>query len=255
MKARSVTAGSGLAPIAVIPAGGKGVRFANIPAAADKPARHPAAKQAIRVAGHSLLEWSLRAVVRGGQCRRALVALPTDSRAEDFEVDAEFVGCPVNYCQGGASRAESVLNALCDLADEPEDSWVLVHDAVRPLLPPADVERLKQAVIADTARDGGILAVPVVDALKRGQGCKVASQLDRRDLWLAQTPQMFRLQPLRQALERASQLSDIGDEAEAMAADGFSVLLVVGDPINRKVTWSSDLEWVKGQLHAQERCS
>lgn len=230
------------APLVVIAAAGRGTRFA------------AASKQLVRVRGHSLLEWSLRAVVRPAACRRALVALPADAfeLSEDDRPDEQFVGCPVSFCAGGASRAESVLCALHQLADERDENWVMVHDAVRPLLPARDVERLLQAVAAPSAAadgwQGSILAEPVVAALHRGSEEALTDSLERNGLWLAQTPQLFRLGVLRASLERAPDLAAVADEAQAVRAAGGQVRVVVGSSLNRKVTRLEDLDWVEPLL-------
>ena len=233
--------GQAQTPIAVVAAAGRGQRFAGD-------------KQFACAQGRSLLEWSLRAVVRGGGCARALVAVPRDS--DEPALDSDFVGCPIAFCDGGDSRAQSVLNALCALADEPPDTWVLVQDAVRPLTPAADVAKLVAEVgrRAGDGQIGGILAEQVVAAVKRVEDGELVANLDRRGLWLAQTPQMFRLRLLRSALERAVERQiAVADEAQAVSEAGGRVLVVAGSGINRKVTWASDMQWVEPGLLEGER--
>jgi len=146
------------------------------------------------------------------------------------------------YC-GGATRANSVHNGLiAAMAAIDADDWVLVHDAARPCLPRADLERL----IAECSGDaiGGILALPVADTVKRvakdeAGVARIARSEDRTQLWLAQTPQMFRVGLLAQALHAAK--GDVTDEASAVEQLGLQPRLVVGSRRNIKVTYAEDL--------------
>lgn len=139
---------------------------------------------------------------------------------------------------GGATRHQSVLNGLQAVRDQAgDDDWVLVHDAARPGLTRTMVERLIDQVTDDPV--GGLLALPVVDTLKRGdtQG-RVQATVPRDGLWAAQTPQMFRYALLRKALERAT---DMTDEASAVEALGLAPKLVEGSPRNFKITLPHDV--------------
>ncbi len=146
------------------------------------------------------------------------------------------------YC-GGATRAESVHNGLiAAMAAIDADDWVLVHDAARPCLPRADLERL----IAECSGDaiGGILALPVADTVKRvakdeAGVARIARSEDRTQLWRAQTPQMFRVGLLAQALHAAK--GDVTDEASAVEQLGLQPRLVTGSRRNIKVTYAEDL--------------
>ncbi len=144
---------------------------------------------------------------------------------------------------GGGERCYSVLNALKALSKTAgKDDWVLVHDAARPCLRRSDLDCL-----IDSARRhpvGGLLALPVRDTLKRAaENGTVDTTIDRRSLWQALTPQMFRLSALRQALEGAlSQRCLVTDEAQAMELAGQAPLLVEGHEDNIKITRPQDLE-------------
>jgi 2-C-methyl-D-erythritol 4-phosphate cytidylyltransferase len=131
---------------------------------------------------------------------------------------------------GGESRARSVANGLDALAaaGAAADDWVLVHDAARCLVRPDWIDRLIDACSADPV--GGLLAVPVADTLKREHDGRVASTVGRAGLRQAQTPQMFRLRPLRERL--AAHGDGATDEASAMEAAGYRPLLVAGDAEN-----------------------
>jgi 2-C-methyl-D-erythritol 4-phosphate cytidylyltransferase len=120
--------------------------------------------------------------------------------------------------------------------------WVLVHDAARPGLTPALIAKLISGVEDDPV--GGLLALPVVDTVKRAATsatARAAATVARNGLWLAQTPQMFRYQLLRQALAAAPDPAAITDDASAVEALGLSPRLIEGHPRNFKVTLPDDL--------------
>jgi 2-C-methyl-D-erythritol 4-phosphate cytidylyltransferase len=143
------------------------------------------------------------------------------------------------YC-GGETRAASVFNGLLAARDFIAASdWVLVHDAARPCLGREALDRLLEELDADET--GGLLAVPVPDTLKRGnRDARVSSTEPRDNLWLAQTPQMFRYRLLIEAL-RAVDPAVITDEAQAIEGLGLKPRLVLGDTRNIKVTFPEDL--------------
>jgi 2-C-methyl-D-erythritol 4-phosphate cytidylyltransferase len=138
------------------------------------------------------------------------------------------------------------LRSLQEQGVDPSD-WVLVHDAARCLITP----RLIQALLAACANDsvGGLLALPLPDTLKASVDGRVSATLNRSDKWLAQTPQMFRLGSLAQALEQPSE--DITDEASAMEAKGFAPLLIEGASFNFKVTYPQD--WALAEAVLNDR--
>jgi 2-C-methyl-D-erythritol 4-phosphate cytidylyltransferase len=117
--------------------------------------------------------------------------------------------------------------------------WVLVHDAARPCLTQALLDKLMHELAGDAV--GGILAAPVADTLKReGQAGRIAETVPRAGLWGAQTPQMFRYGQLREALEKAG--NQVTDEASALEFMGLAPRLVESDPGNLKVTYPLDLK-------------
>jgi 2-C-methyl-D-erythritol 4-phosphate cytidylyltransferase len=227
---------------AILPAAGVGSRMGG-----DLP------KQYLTLAGTTLLEHSLRALLDCPRIDVVVVALnPHDVKAGSLPLlrDPRVI-----RVDGGDERCDSVLAGLDVLAGEAVDTdWVLVHDAARPCVRPADIERLIEAVIA--AGTGGILAEPIVDTVKRaGADGLVNETLDRSCLWRAQTPQMFRLLALREALGNAREQGlGVTDEASAMELAGGKVQLVAGSPGNLKVTVPADLplaEWYLQQYAAE----
>jgi 2-C-methyl-D-erythritol 4-phosphate cytidylyltransferase len=146
---------------------------------------------------------------------------------------------------GGPSRAHTVLNGLAALrADGAHaDDWVLVHDAARCLLRAAWVDALIEACEHDPV--GGLLALPVADTLKRAHQGRVAGSVERADAWQAQTPQMFRVGRLHDALTRALTHGEgqaVTDEASAIESLGDAPLLVQGALENFKLTFPTDFE-------------
>ena len=147
---------------------------------------------------------------------------------------------------GGATRADTVLNTLKAMATSgiDQDAWILVHDAARPGLTVEAARRLIQAVTEHVYVSGGILAMPMADTLKlispQNPQC-IGKTLPRDGLWLAQTPQMFRLMALTEALDAAIKSKfEVTDEASAMERAGCEPLLVPGEWRNIKVTYPQD---------------
>ncbi|MCY7370798.1 MAG: 2-C-methyl-D-erythritol 4-phosphate cytidylyltransferase [Polaromonas sp.] len=208
------------------------------------------AKQYREIAGQSLVLHTLAAFSRVSRLAATWVVVAPE--------DGFFVGQPASFtvCRnGGASRAESVRNGLAALQQagaQPQD-WVLVHDAARCLITPAQIDALIDACAGDAV--GGLLAHRVPDTLKASADGRVAATLDRTDKWLAQTPQMFRLGPLLQALESAckSAAGAVTDESAAMEAMGLWPLLVAGSAENFKVTYPEDFALAEAILLARAR--
>lgn len=220
---------------ALIPCAGQGMR-----AMGDHPAQSAGAalpKQYQPIAGVPMVQHTLRAFAAVARIDSCLVVV---APGDDFFSGPAQAGYEVAAC-GGATRAASVLGGLEQLAAsgaEPDD-WVLVHDAARCLVTPVLIDRLIDACHCDPV--GGLLAQPVPDTLKQGRDERVVATVDRSDKWLAQTPQMFRLGALTQALKMAQILGEpVTDEASAMEAAGVAPQLVRGSAHNFKVTYPED---------------
>ncbi len=160
--------------------------------------------------------------------------------------------CLIAAC-GGSTRATSVFNGLSALLAEGAvaHDWVLVHDAARCLITPEQINQLLDACLADEV--GGLLALPLPDTLKAAQAGRVAATLPRADKWLAQTPQMFRIGSLLEALELAGDA--VTDESSAIEAMGLSPKLVPGSGQNFKVTYPEDFELAQAVLVLRGRAS
>jgi 2-C-methyl-D-erythritol 4-phosphate cytidylyltransferase len=152
---------------------------------------------------------------------------------------------------GGLERQDSVAAGLAVL---PADvTHVAVHDAARPLVRPEAVGRVVRAAKRDGA---AILAAPVRDTIKRVRGGRVVETPERSECFAAQTPQVFRLEILREALAKAALAGRVGtDDAQIVEALGVAVTVVHGDVENIKVTWASDLAVAERVLRARREGS
>jgi len=155
---------------------------------------------------------------------------------------------------GGTERCHSVLNGLVALSElASEDDWVLVHDAARPCVRHHDLHLLISKLA--THQVGGLLGTPVRDTMKRtdAQGL-VSTTVERRCLWHALTPQMFRYGLLKAALEKTLEDGyEVTDEASAMEHAGYQPLMVEGHADNIKITQLEDLQLAEFFLQLQGR--
>ncbi|OGA15507.1 MAG: 2-C-methyl-D-erythritol 4-phosphate cytidylyltransferase [Betaproteobacteria bacterium RIFCSPLOWO2_02_FULL_66_14] len=219
-----------LALYALVPAAGSGSRMAR-----GRP------KQYLSLAGRPMLWHAVRALCAADVVNVFVVLAPQDGEFSRHDW-SEFGGRVEPLFCGGATRRDSVYNGLVAASAAVDvDDWMLVHDAARPCLPRADLEALIAECSADSV--GGILALPVADTVKRAgkdeAGVhRVTTTEDRAQLWLAQTPQMFRAGLLAQALRDAT--GPITDESSAIERLGLRPRLVTGSRENLKVTFAED---------------
>ncbi len=211
----------------IIPAAGSGSRMAM-----DAP------KQYLKLQGKSLIHHVIQVFAQSTKVDTIHVVLnPDDSvwSAADNQLSQKM---QIHYC-GGTTRAASVLNTLNAIETQvAADDWILVHDAARPGLSNALLNKLMNALQDDAV--GGLLALPLADTLKRANvDQRVAMTLPRDDLWQAQTPQMFRFSHLKRALTEFKGTPT--DEAEAIEALDLKPKLISGELRNMKVTYPQDL--------------
>ena len=201
------------------------------------------------LAGRPLVEWSIAAMRAAAGVRSIVVACPP-GHVHDLG------GHDLGVVDGGATRAQSVANALAAVGTE----LVAIHDAARPLVTAELVEGVVATLAADPDADGAIAALPVTDTIKRASGAAgrllsfphdggekaatwIAETVDRGALWAAQTPQVFRVEALRRALEAdPAQVESATDEAMMVEAAGGRVLIHPASPENLKVTTPLDLK-------------
>jgi 2-C-methyl-D-erythritol 4-phosphate cytidylyltransferase len=212
-----------------------------------------------------MVEWSI-AAMHGAEGVRSIVVACPPGHVHDLG------GHDLGVVDGGATRAQSVANALEAVGTE----LVAIHDAARPLVTPELIEGVVEALVADPEADGAIAATPVNDTIKQA-GSNVESPggttsmlspregpnidlvigrtVDRGRLWAAQTPQVFRVEALRRALEADPEQVDAAtDEAMLIEAVGGRVLIHPAPPENLKVTTRTDLklaELLLGERSAQ----
>lgn len=222
---------------AVLPAAGGGTRMRS-----EQP------KQYLPLLGRAVMEWSLGVLLAAEWIDGVVVVLA--------ERDAAFATLPIarhprlHVAVGGRERSVSVLAGLQRveaLSAGAESVRVLVHDAARPCVTLDEIERLRDGMLDSS---GALLAIPVSDTVKRADGQRVIGTEDRSRLWRAQTPQLFGLADLMDALRRRVDDPRVTDEASAMEMDGHHPLLVEGRASNLKVTYPEDLAlaafWLRG---------
>jgi 2-C-methyl-D-erythritol 4-phosphate cytidylyltransferase len=220
-------------------------------------------KAFVPLGGRPMVEWSIAAFRAAPSVCSIVVACPPGHVHE-------LGGGDLGVVEGGATRSESVANALAAVGTE----LVAVHDAARPFATPELIEEVVATLMADPEADGAIAATPVTDTIKRAvdrgdeRGSKVVLSsvgeekttfdvertLDRGRLWAAQTPQVFRVEALRAALDADPERVTVAtDEAMLIEATGGRVLLHPSPPENLKVTTPLDLRLA--ELLAADRFS
>jgi 2-C-methyl-D-erythritol 4-phosphate cytidylyltransferase len=225
---------------ALVLAAGRGTRLgASLPKAFVPVAGRPAVARAIEALAACAAIEVVVPVVPGAELSRF-------ARLAAAELSHLSVLRPA--VPGGAERQDSVRAGLAAL---PEDvGWVAVHDAARPLVRAVDVAR----VVAAARRSGAaLLAVPLRETLKRVRGGRVVETPPRSECWAAQTPQVFRVDLLREALAKAEADGFLGtDDAQLVERIGVAVEVVEGDPRNLKITVPGDLAVAEAWLAEAE---
>lgn len=219
----------------VVPAAGSGQRFGG-----------PVAKQFVEVQGKSILMHSLEALACHPSVEGLVVPLSADA---EVDLPGHVLGKRVIRCEGGATRAASVLEGLRSLPATLDDATlVLVHDAARPNVRAADISAVLEAATGHAC--GALLATPVSDTLKQANAdLEVECTVPRSQCWRALTPQCFSKGLLTDALQQAmAQGVEITDESMAIERLGFHPKLVAGRADNLKITTQPDLEWFRTQL-------
>jgi 2-C-methyl-D-erythritol 4-phosphate cytidylyltransferase len=235
---------------ALLPAAGVGARMA-----ADGP------KQYLTVGGKPMLRHAVDAFRASDLVAHTYVVVSAADGQIDAVLPPDLEGVTVLRC-GGATRMDTVLNALRALHGVVGDQdMVMVHDAARPGLTPALIAKLINGVGAYAA--GGLLALPVVDTVKRVVLAASSTAVEpdvagvttvpRAGLWLAQTPQMFSYALLLRALGSAPDANAITDDASAVEMLGMSPRLIEGHPRNLKVTLPADIRIAEMYLAAGEQ--
>ncbi len=214
--------------VAIVPAAGVGSRMK-----ADRP------KQYLLIDGKAVLEHTVEKLLSHPKISKVVVAI---TEGDPYYAELSIANHPdVIRVSGGKERADSVLSGLNYVSAQLTSEWVLVHDAARPCVSLADIDRLIDVCVAHPT--GGILASPVRDTMKRANLAQdIDHTVEREALWHALTPQMFKTQQLKRALGDALlQGIPITDEASALEWLGERPALVRGNASNIKITQPEDL--------------
>jgi 2-C-methyl-D-erythritol 4-phosphate cytidylyltransferase len=224
--------------LAIIPAAGWGVRMGG-----DTP------KQFLSLEGVPIFIHTLRKFAASEVTDNILLALrPEDMERVRVEVDREHFSRPVRLVAGGPSRQETVARALAEAPSGTE--IVVVHDAVRPFVELAMIQRVVEAARKDGAAILGILSV---DTVKQVERQTILGSIPRERIVLAQTPQAFRYPIIREAFDRAASDGFVGTDESSLAERlGYNVTVLMGSDRNIKITKPSDLPLARLYI-AQER--
>jgi 2-C-methyl-D-erythritol 4-phosphate cytidylyltransferase len=223
----------------VVPAAGSGSRFGG-----EVP------KQFVLLAGRPLIAHTLLRLERNDAVVQVVVAATADQFARLESICERETLTKCRLVEGGATRAESVLRGLTSLSDASDDSFVAVHDAVRPFVSAELLGRLLAALVTN---DGVFPGLPPTDTIHVIENGQVAETFLRERLASAQTPQCFRLGVVRRALEEAVRAGlSATDEVSAVVRLGLRVAMVEGEPNNFKVTRPEDLERAERLLARKE---
>ncbi len=212
---------------AIIPAAGVGSRMN-----ANRP------KQYLPLLGKTVLEHTVTRLYQHPYIDKVVLAIsPNDSYWPRIAPSLPAI----KVVAGGKERCHSVLNALSFISKHCQpDDWVLVHDCARPCIRSSDITQLIHTVLEKGG--GGLLALPVTDTLKFGKNDIVEYTVDRRDMWRALTPQMFKVNVLFHALQSCVERGVlITDESSAIEAQGGQARFVTGQADNIKITLPQDL--------------
>jgi 2-C-methyl-D-erythritol 4-phosphate cytidylyltransferase len=222
---------------AIVPAAGVGKRMN-----ADRP------KQYLELAGSTVIEHTLSRLLKANVFSAVAVAISAeDPYWPKLEIAQNGL---IITAPGGKERADSVLSGLKSIREQAsDDDWVLVHDAARPCLTSEDIHKLVETLENDDV--GGILALSSHDTLKNVDGNHILNTLDRRHIWRALTPQMFRYGMLKSALEQTEGDPRVTDEASALELMGFTPKIVEGRQDNIKITRSEDLALAQFYMEQQ----
>ena len=223
--------GASASAIALIPAAGFGTRF-----------HEEGPKALVLLAGKPLLLHALERLAASGRITRAVVAVPSDYR-DAFAPVFALSPLACEAVDGGVTRRDSVTNAFL-ASNAADDELLCVHDAARPLVDPIEVA----AVIDAAATTGAAIAgFSLIETVKKVQSGKIVETVPRDDLVGATTPQVFRADLLRKAVEKDSK-RHVTDDSELVERAGTRVSVVLTSRWNVKITYPEDLTWAEAYI-------
>jgi 2-C-methyl-D-erythritol 4-phosphate cytidylyltransferase len=202
-------------------------------------------KQYRPIAGQPMVAHTLAAFAAVRRLSGTAVVIAPDDASFTQHVQLPNTTFFTTPCAGN-TRAITVFQGLNALKEQGADSqdWVLVHDAARCLITPAQIDAVIDACLGDEV--GGLMALKLPDTLKQESAGRVSATIDRADKWLAQTPQMFRIGRLQEALLLAGDA--VTDESSAMESMGLDPKLIPGSAQNFKVTYPEDFALAQALL-------
>lgn len=221
--------------IALLVAGGSGERFGG-----DIP------KQYRMVAGRPLMAWTIDRFERAGTIDEIVIVTAEDYLlyVNNQVVNPNGFKKVVKIVPGGENRTESVYKGLVSLPLS--TGYVAVHDAVRPLVKPSDIDLV---VLEARANRAAILGRPVAETVKRVRDDMIMATVDRQNLFLAETPQVFQYDLLREAYQKGiADKRPMTDDAAMVEAYGFKVKLVTSTGPNPKLTTIDDFDFIRMML-------
>jgi 2-C-methyl-D-erythritol 4-phosphate cytidylyltransferase len=226
----------------IVPAAGIGSRFGE-----ERP------KQYIPFRSSTIIDVTIKTLLSCSKLEKIIVCIHPD---DEYAQKSDYINHPkVQVVIGGNERSDSVLSGIQSIqTDKADDDWVLVHDAARPCVRLADINRLIKA--AQIHQQGAILAAPIHDTVKEVVNQLAVNTLDRTRLWRALTPQLFKLKDIQTALLSENENSYLmTDEASAIEQLGLPVRIVEGHADNIKITVPADLQLANMYMDQQEEKS
>ena len=226
---------------AIIVAAGKSERFGD-----------PLPKQFHEVAGRPLLSWAIEKFELASSIDKIVVVVAADYRLETTRkiIDPFGFNKVVKVVCGGDSRQQSVLKGLEALPESVK--VVAIHDGVRALVSPEDIDKVVKLALAEKA---AMLALPATDTLKKVKNHSVVGTLDRSQIWLAQTPQAFEYQLILKAHRKFADNPKgtiVTDDASLVEALGVKVKVVKPSTLNLKITTAEDMNYAESLLGSKE---
>ena len=210
--------------------------------AAGSGSRFGAKKQFKKLNEKPIWVYSLNTFIRSKCVDELILVIPNDS-IETLKKSQVFISLnnkhSIELVSGGESRKDSVINGL--KAVKKTNDIVCIHDAARPFI---KASYIKHSIDACSEFDGAIIAIPVVDTVKKADNKQIKNTIDRKSLWMAQTPQTFQKEKLLYAIKNFSHLN-ITDESMLMEEANFKIKLIEGDQSNFKITNEMDWELAK----------
>jgi 2-C-methyl-D-erythritol 4-phosphate cytidylyltransferase len=243
--------------IVIIPAAGLGTRMVPTPVGGKSPKKSSPSKQFTELGGTPILIHTLRKFAAVEAVSEIWIALRENEIAgfrSQLESEVTDIKEKVELVVGGEHRQQSVANALNALAAGP-DEIVLVHDAVRPFVPPEIIKKVIEAAQKYGAAIAGLPAVDTVKQVERtADGAVIKATIPRASIVMAQTPQGFRYSIIKKAFDESSADGFLGtDEASLVERSGHEVAVVMGSPRNIKITAPADMELAEFYLRTADK--